>query len=173
MKRLIVGSLFVVVWFTARSAFGETSPASVPVTTMATTIDANSTSAAAFDLEWTAGGPFVGAADGATAVTHGYLQLGRDQGPTAMVPASSGISLIVLERTGSGYRFRFDEARSRYLVKLFAGRGRLQRMYVIYPGQEDLIIPFSKLPAEQAFLSIHNESGSPVQTFKLFLEADT
>jgi len=67
---------------------------------------------------------------------------------------------------------RFDEARARYVVKLF-GYGRLLRMYVIYPGQSELDIPNRKPPSGAAFLSVNNEAGYPLQSFKLALDADT
>jgi hypothetical protein len=120
----------------------------------------------AYDLEWSQGEPFVGAADGAATTSHGFQLLAEAQGPTAMLPAVSGLSLIEMGKTAKGYRLRFDEARSRYLVKLFAG-GRLLRIYVVYPGQADLSIPFAKLPEGAVFLSVHNEAGNPLQSFKL------
>ncbi len=127
----------------------------------------------AFDLEWSQGQPFVGASDGASTATHGYQDLAEDQGPTAMVETSSGLSLIVLGRTANGYRLGFEEAGQRYLVKLFGAQGRLLRMFVVYPGQDALQLPYAKLPAGQVFITIHSESGNPLQNFKLSRGADT
>ena len=126
-----------------------------------------------FDLEWSQGLPFVGASDGMSTATHGYQNLAEDQGPTAMVEPSSGLSLLVLGRTARGYRLGFDEAGGRYLVKLFGAQGNLLRMFVVYPGQDALALPYAKLPGGQVFLTIHNEAGHPLQSFKLFGGADT
>jgi hypothetical protein len=46
-------------------------------------------------------------------------------------------------------------------------------MYVVYPGQSELSIPYSKLPTGPVFLSVHNENGIPLQSFKLHPGADT
>ena len=127
----------------------------------------------AFDLEWSQGLPFVGASDGMSTATHGYQDLGEDQGPTAMVEPTSGLSLIVLGRTARGYRLGFEEAGERYLVKLFGAQGNLLRMFVVYPGQDALALPYAKLPGGQVFLTIHNEAGQPLQNFKLFGGSDT
>jgi hypothetical protein len=126
-----------------------------------------------FQLEWSQGEPFVGAAEGGSTATHGFQVMREDEGPTAMVPAASGLSLIVLGRTATGYRFAFDEARVRYVVKLFGAQARLLRMFVVYPGQDALLLPYAKLPSGPAYLTIHNEAGHPLQTFKLFQGADS
>lgn len=172
MKRLIAGSLVLVAWFTVRSAFGET-PAPRDTAPTLVAASAESISTRGFDLEWSQGEPFVGAADGSTTTMHGYHHLAGNQSPTAMVPASSGLSLIVMRPMASGYRLSFDEARTRYLVKLFGGQGRLLRIYVIYPGQEDLNIPYSKLPSGPIHISVHNREGNPLQTFKVPVGADS
>lgn len=124
-------------------------------------------------VEWSQGEPFVGASDAAATLTHGYQVVQEDEGPTAMVPAAAGLSLIVLGRTASGYRFGFDEARERYLAKLFGANGRLLRMFVVYPGQDALSLPYAKLPNGPVWLTVHNEAGQPLQTFKLFQGADS
>lgn len=126
-----------------------------------------------FDLEWSNGEPFVGASDGSTTATHGFQVLNEDESPTAMVPAASGLSLIVLGRMASGYRIGFDEARERYVAKLFGPQGRLLRMYVVYPGQDALVLTYAKLPAGPVYLTFHDEAGHPLQTFKMFQGADS
>jgi hypothetical protein len=119
------------------------------------------------DIEWSQGEPFVGAA--ALTTSHGFQPMAEDQGPTALIPASSGLSLIVLGRTAAGYRLGFDEAQERYLVKLFGANGRLLRLFVVYPGQDALALPYSKLPGGgPVYLSVHDEAGQPLQGFKLF-----
>lgn len=125
-------------------------------------------------IQWSQGEPFVGAADGALTTSHGFQPMAEDQGPTAMIPASSGLSLIVMGRTAAGYRLGFDEAQERYLVKLFGANGKLLRMFVVYPGQDALALPYSKLPGGgPVFLSVHNEAGQPLQGFKLFERAES
>lgn len=126
-----------------------------------------------FDLEWSNGEPFLGASDGSVSATHGFQVLNEDEGPTAMVPPASGLSLIVLGRMATGYRIGFDEARERYVAKLFGPEGRLLRMFVVYPGQDALVLNYAKLPAGTVYLSVHDEAGHPLQTFKLFQGADS
>lgn len=126
-----------------------------------------------FDLEWSNGEPFLGASDGSTSATHGFQLLNEDEGPTAMVPPASGLSLIVLGRMATGYRIGFDESRERYVAKLSGPQGRLLRMFVVYPGQDALVLNYAKLPAGPVYLTVHDEAGHPLQTFKLFQGADS
>jgi hypothetical protein len=118
-------------------------------------------------VEWSQGEPFVGATDGSTTATHGYQKLDDAQPATAMLPPSSGLSLVEADRGADGYRFRFDEARLRYFVKVFGPEGRVLRIYVIYPDQAEISIPYAKLPVGPVYLSVHNEAGHPLQNFKL------
>ena len=125
-----------------------------------------------FEVEWSQGEPFVGATDGATTASHGCQKLDEAQPATAMLPPSSGLSLVDADRGTDGYRFRFDEARLRYFLKLFGPEGRVLRIYVVYPDQAEISIPYAKLPPGPVFLSVHNEAGHPLQNFKLAFPMD-
>lgn len=124
------------------------------------------------EVEWSQGEPFVGATDGSTTATHGYQKLDGAQPATAMLPPCSGLSLVAADRGEEGYRFRFDEARLRYFVKLFGAEGRVLRIFVVYPEQAGIAIPYAKLPAGPVYLSVHNEAGHPLQNFKLAFPMD-
>jgi hypothetical protein len=159
------------VWMALASAAASAqslpeAPTPLPMT-VAAPVSASLPYTRSFDLEWSQGAPFVGAADGAATTSHGYQPLGDGQSPTALIPAASGLSLVVAMRTAEGYRLRFDEARARYLVKVFGGRGNLIRIYVVYPEQAEIGISYEKLPAGPVYLSVHHEAGHPLQCFKL------
>jgi hypothetical protein len=164
-----------------RPALGETAPSSKTPAFKANSSRPHAPEPAAaeslatsgkFEVEWSQGEPFVGATDGSTTATHGCQKLEGAQPATALLPPSSGLSLVGADRGTDGYRIRFDEARLRYFVKLFGPEGRVLRIYVVYPDQAELSIPYARLPAGPVFLSVHNEAGHPLQNFKLPFSMD-
>lgn len=165
----ITANTFTLALAIASAAFGQAAGPQIAPRTVATAYPM----VQAFGLEWSQGQPFVGAADVGSTATHAFHTLIEDESPTAMIPAASGLSLLALGRSAEGYRIGFDESRARYVVKLFGTEGRLLRMLVVYPGQDALVLPYSKLPAGPVYLIVHNEAGNPLQTFKLFQGAES